>query len=675
MNIRYVLGTLSLLTAFLSFASVASASTTNLSFDPSYASQPFFYSCDPYKAGFENGKHYQPLATPNCLYTIPSTVLGGSKIIALYKGTPGNSTFVAGDQVIGGSPTLVQENSTTFAGATQDQDYFAVVYGYSSTAEANTFDQSFRTGSSTDINPPTGNFAMIQWKWGGKPASEYNPVVIVPDILNSWQTDSGSVIDPIFLTNKNLIDTLTSNGYVNGQTLFLFPYNWEEPAASTATELQNTIASIKATCGCSHVDIIAHGTGGLIAEQYIESAGYGNDVDQIVFLGTPLQGLPAAYSAWEDGKINFNSPLSDGLAQVFLQAQANTQGYANTFDFVQHAPVQSFKDILPDYDYLYDNSVGERVYPSGYPVNSFLDNLISNLSLLLNRVRITTVLGDDNQGTTPSAYLLGTSTTPPAWPDGQITDTFPDLGDELVPRASIENVVNPVSDVVAADHRDLPTAAEGFIFNSLTNKVASTVANNYPVGCALFITTTPGADLQVTDPNGNHLGKDFTNNVVLSEIPHSLYSGWSVPTEYAVIANPLNGNYQVRTQGTTNTSFTINASDVCNQGVISTSTPANTSPGQLIGFSLGVSTSTNTLTIQPLDINPPVITITSPLNGNSYYQNATTSVAATIVDPENSPIATSTYKINGALINPTQALKFSTLPLGTSTLVVSATDI
>ena len=523
------------------------------------------------------------------------------------------------------------------------------------------------------MNPPSSNFHLILWKWGSVPVSEYEPVVVIPDILNSWQTDSGPVLDPIFLTYQNLLDTFTQNGYVSGQTLFTFPYNWENSLTTTAQALQTEIQTVKSTCGCSRVNIVAHGTGGLIAQQYIESVGYGSDVDQLVLLGTPQLGVPAAYQAWEGGQVSFGSPISDDLAQVLLQAQAKDGGFSSAFNLIQQAPIQSFKDILPTYNYLYKPGTGLLTYPTGYPQNTFLDNLTSNIGLALSRVRNSVVLADDQLGLTTSLFFIGPSTQPPLWPEGQPTDTVTDLGDGMVPRASIEDATAANREFDGVGHRTLPTAAESYAFQTLNNKTPTTVNNNYAVSCVLFVSTSPGSDMLVTDPNGLELGKDFTNNVAISQIPRSLYSGFNAPTEYAVVANPQNGIYTVQSKGTNNGTITINTSDVCGQNVVSTSTSGTISSGQLVGYGLTVSTSTQTLSLAPLDTQPPTITITSPTANATYFDTSTLFLSANITDA--SPIAGTSYTFDGNVIDPSQPLPLIGAPLGTSTVSVAATDI
>lgn len=197
---RKVLAVLIAVAGCLIGATPALASTTNLSFNPSYSAQPFSFYCDPYKYSFEDGKHYAMATSTfgsNCYFTIPSDITG-IEIISIYKGTPGNATFVAGDRVIGGTPSLVQENSVVFGTPAQDQDYFSVVYGSNSNDDNTAFDQALRTGSSTPLAAPSGGYHIIKWKWGAQPPSEFEPVIIIPGILGSWQNTFGTwVLDPI----------------------------------------------------------------------------------------------------------------------------------------------------------------------------------------------------------------------------------------------------------------------------------------------------------------------------------------------------------------------------------------------------------------------------------------------------------------------------------------------
>jgi hypothetical protein len=70
---------------------------------------------------------------------------------------------------------------------------------------------------------------------------------------------------------------------------------------------------------------------------------------------------------------------------------------------------------------------------------------------------------------------------------------------------------------------------------------------------------------------------------------------------------------------------------------------------------------------------PAFVTITSPANNAAYFTTQNVPITATINDPEGSPLAGTSYTVNGLPVNP--GLPLATSTLGTSTLVVAATDI
>jgi hypothetical protein len=126
---------------------------------------------------------------------------------------------------------------------------------------------------------------------------------------------------------------------------------------------------------------------------------------------------------------------------------------------------------------------------------------------------------------------------------------------------------------------------------------------------------------------------------------------------------------------------TASSSDVTGAANCITTVATTSTPGTYpITCTIGTLASANnymfstfvpgTLTI--VDTIPPVIVINNPQNGHSYLQNDVESIDATVTD--NVAVATTTYTLNGVAVSQTQPLPFINLPLGTETLVVSATD-
>ncbi len=655
--------------ALLCFFSIsvptAFANVSAVSSDPTYE-QGFSFYCDLYKFPFTSNYHYLPRAGvpgDGCYYSLPAPLT--NPVIELRRGTPTNSTVLAADTVTGpaAAATLVRQTPSNIpTNAVNDEYFFAVVYD-SSLGSA--FTDHLTNGSPI---PPEAvenqNYYILPWKWGPKPAAEFEPVIIVPDIYTTWETSTGKQVDPVFHQYQNLIDTLVQNGYVLNANLFVFPYNWQQSNVTSAAELKQFIADKKTECACGYVDLIGHGMGGTIAQQYIQGGTYAKDVDQTLFLATPFYGVPSAYLAWEGAQIRTGNGINDSLIQALLLQQAKDAGHTSAYAYIQAKPVASFKELLPPQDYT-----------DTPPANPFMNALVASATAL-QQIQMKVYSAEDGLATTPIYFSTTASTNPPLWPDGEPTDTYTDLGDGMVPRSSID-IMFGIDQEFLTTHRGLPTAARSTIFTALAGRAPSATTNTaYPVSCVLFLSATQPVDIQITDPNGDRLGKNFTAPGTFEEIPNAFYSGATTTTEYGVVVNPIAGDYQVSTQGASSGTFTISATEVCGSSVVATSTSHATAGGQVVGYTLTLTPSGDelTLTLNPLDTEAPVVSIESPLDGTTYLSTDTIPVTATITDPEQSPIISTSYFLNGNTINPATPLNLATLPLGLSTLVVTATD-
>src|SRR3989338_10876298 len=98
---------------------------------------------------------------------------------------------------------------------------------------------------------------------------------------------------PDFIIWVNFINDLKDAGYVEDQTLFVFPYDWRSDNRVTAELLNNFINEKRNETAAPKVDLIAHSISGLAAKQYITQHGEAA-VDQLIFIGTPHHGAPKA---------------------------------------------------------------------------------------------------------------------------------------------------------------------------------------------------------------------------------------------------------------------------------------------------------------------------------------------------------------------------------------------
>ena len=449
-----------------------------------------------------------------------------------------------------------------------------------------------------------------------------DPVIIIPGILGSAEKDGVWLMEPRLHTYDNLIDTLAANGYTHGQDLFPFPYDWRNSNVYTAELLKQKIDEVKAICDCNKVDLVGHSMGGLVARQYIQSEDYAQDVDQLIFLGTPHLGSPESYLTWEGGEIKPDT--FDFFQKFLLKKEAKKYGFSDLFDYVRNKPITSVKELLPTYDYIRDKDTDAmREYPNNYPVNIFLENLNNTSSSLFNfGIKITNIMGDAGVSSTINALRIVSSNSLPLWehgyPDGfneRIGDRGLEYGagDGTVSQNSAEYIDIDLNKL-SSEHGDLPTDAEGLVFKKLTNKNASVLIDKFRLpDIILIIKMLSPADMVVIAPDGKRIGKDFATGQEINEIDGAFYSGFNGDDEYITIPNPLDGDYKVETIGTDNGGqYTVAMGLVTDQGVSEYDFTATTLPGMITSLNIEVNNASSAIEVVPDDALSPIITITSP---------------------------------------------------------------
>ncbi len=391
------------------------------------------------------------------------------------------------------------------------------------------------------------NFA---WAWAIAPDLPREPVIIVPGILGSWKRQGEWVIDPILHTYDNLYNTLKQAGYMPDMDLYTFAYDWSVSNALTAWDLKNRINEIKTANNVSLVDLVVHSMGGLVARQYIESDYYDNDVDQVIFLGTPHIGATKTYLKWE-GAAGFDGP-KEYLFKKILQIKAYIDGYDDLYDYI-HNEVQSVQELLPIYDYLVDKDTGQlRDYPENYPQNTFLENLNSaeNLQKFIDSgVNASNIVSDSDAGTL-NTITVEDSDDDKLWEHGEPDSYGYGDGDGTVPIHSAKGFIGDYSTVINAAHKDLPTAArqqvavlldESLMIDDLGGDSELVEMDDF-----LFISIHSPVDVLITDSNGSQAGAGGDPD---NQIQGAFYSGEDDP-EFITIPNPVSGDYTIKVIGT-----------------------------------------------------------------------------------------------------------------------------
>ncbi|MCL5435770.1 MAG: Ig-like domain-containing protein [Patescibacteria group bacterium] len=510
-----------------------------------------------------------------------------------------------------------------------------------------------------------------------------DPVIIIPGILGSEEKDGIWTLDPIMHTYDDLVDTLKANGYVEGYDLFLLPYDWRQSNVETAIELKLKINEAKQACSCNMVDIVAHSMGGLVAREYIESDSYENDVDQLIFLGTPQYGSPKAYLGWEGGEVY--PDLAGNVIKFVLEQDAFHQGYLGLYDYVHNKPVTSLQELLPIKDYLRDKDTGEITsYPQGYPRNEFLEQLDNNISLIAERgVKVSNITGELGLGSTLNIIRIGDPGLSPLWEHGQpdgfdtkVGDRGLELGtgDDTVPtRFSLFPGVDPVT--LSSRHTALPDEAKSEVYELLTGHSPQQIVDNFhiPGFKVLLMKVLSPVDFVVTAPDGKKIGKNFATGEEYGQIPYAFYSGFNTDNEYITILNPEDGEYKLDLQGTgEGGEYTVVSSYVSDNNSVSKEFTGTTLPQQLTTLDLNVNNSApEDLSLESEDTQPPKITITEPAE-NQYLHSDTLPIQADVSD-SGTGVESVKHYFNGTE-QPTSTVDLFYQPLGPAEISVSAQD-
>jgi pimeloyl-ACP methyl ester carboxylesterase len=94
-----------------------------------------------------------------------------------------------------------------------------------------------------------------------------------------------SVYDPT-------ITYLTEHGYILGEDLFVFGYDWRKDLTETSNNFDSYLTTILQQKSASKANIITHSMGGLVARKYIENPENANKVNKLVTVAPPFLGSP-----------------------------------------------------------------------------------------------------------------------------------------------------------------------------------------------------------------------------------------------------------------------------------------------------------------------------------------------------------------------------------------------
>ena len=143
-----------------------------------------------------------------------------------------------------------------------------------------------------------------------------------------------------------LITAFQTAGYIPGEDLFTFPYDWRRDLLETSALLASEIENILAQTGADGVDIVAHSMGGLLVRAYANTTD-SPPLRMLVMMGTPSHGSPDAF-------VGLHRELGKG--RLLLEDKNAQELSANWPSVFQLLPTPEYFEL---YGYIFDDQFGE----------------------------------------------------------------------------------------------------------------------------------------------------------------------------------------------------------------------------------------------------------------------------------------------------------------------------
>lgn len=352
-----------------------------------------------------------------------------------------------------------------------------------------------------------------------------------------------------------LIDELTSNGYKEGENLFVFPYDWRKSNKDSADNLKDKIAEILKETGAQKVDIVAHSMGGLVAKKYIADNG-ASYINQLVFIGTPHLGAPNAFKALmygDDMGIRFGfSILNPSIVKTITQNMPGvfellpSQKYVdgdNTFlgqryveDLVTPRPIVLLTNDL-SYAETKDFMIRQGRNSAMFPIAEDLHNSTDNLDL--SGVKVANFIGCGATKTITKITAKKKRSLTSLWL--KLVDDFKlgyGNGDDTVPVISANRADSPGARkfyVKNASHAELPSTpgltqdifsildgSELQTFDNVSKDIGLCEIDGIVITLQTMIDMLPQVKLNVYDDAGNHTGPTAKLDPVREENPDNI---------------------------------------------------------------------------------------------------------------------------------------------------------
>lgn len=265
------------------------------------------------------------------------------------------------------------------------------------------------------------------------------PVIFIPGLFGSMGAEiiphTGAWhFGPSRYTGVRFIKELEKQGYTLNENLFIMFYDWRQSARQISKwMLSPLIHKVLKFTRAQKINLICHGTGGLIGRHYAQSDFYDYTINHLILVGTPNAGFVTPFSYLSGGIL----PYSCIDEPDFISLNLNL-----FLQFIDLKYFPALSEFLPSKNYgdylIYTQ--GQRTstipYSSMQFQNPFLDELNHTAHLLYDRsIEVTLMCGRGTQTTDLLEIFPACSLN--KWADGKVMGCLPTLeGDSCTPLKS-----------------------------------------------------------------------------------------------------------------------------------------------------------------------------------------------------------------------------------------------
>jgi len=233
------------------------------------------------------------------------------------------------------------------------------------------------------------------------PIEKKEKVILLPGLGGSWNYDAlvrnkkvndgdWELMLTMFDDFNKLAQIFIDRGFVKGEDLFIWPYDWRQPISTIVGKFGDFVN--QKVAGDERVTIVGHSLGGLTARIWAQDNYLDTRIDKIVTLGSPHEGAVKSYLTWRYGKVSDKNDVGSAILKTFIKLKQSRERKSDVAAVRVFSPV--VKDLLPTFEFLKSNNNVLPLTNKSYIRNTYLENKNQSWNLISDKLY--TITGDNH---------------------------------------------------------------------------------------------------------------------------------------------------------------------------------------------------------------------------------------------------------------------------------------